>query len=103
LFAPQHIFGEPIHAAHPHLRADRMSLLFEKAVARLVHYTWQREVDFNEKNTTGVVDFDKYCAKAGEIVHKQDTQYCCARSANKLGTLEPHPDKDNARRCNRVK
>jgi hypothetical protein len=78
---------------------DECHAMFDKAVARLLHYTWWRDIEFDEQNTTGEVDFEKYCAKAGTIVHEDDVQYCCAREARRLRRLELHPDKAHARRC----
>lgn len=55
---------------------------FNKAVARLAqNLTWVRDVDATVENTSGVVDFSRYCALAGSIVHQSDVNYCCSREA----------------------
>lgn len=54
---------------------------FNKAVAHIFQgYTWVRNVDASIENTSGVVEFDQYCATAGSIVHQNDVaNYCCSR------------------------
>lgn len=38
---------------------------------------WKRDVNFQKPNCSGIVLFKDYCATAGSIVHRNDTQYCC--------------------------
>ncbi|HUP93073.1 MAG TPA: CARDB domain-containing protein [Solimonas sp.] len=79
---------------------DQCHVAFDKAVTRLRLYTWQRDIDYNRANTTGIVVFTEYCAQTGAIVQVNDVQYCCKGTASALGQNEYHPDKTNARRCN---
>jgi hypothetical protein len=44
-------------------------------------WSWLRTVNTQELNTTGVVRFAAYCARAGSVVHRDDVQFCCSRTA----------------------
>ncbi len=43
-------------------------------------YSWSRQLDFTRGNTTGVVEFDRYCAQTGARVHRGDVALCCDRA-----------------------
>jgi hypothetical protein len=44
-------------------------------------WSWFRTVNTQELNTTGVVRFAAYCARPGSVVHRNDVQFCCSRTA----------------------
>jgi hypothetical protein len=49
---------------------------------------WQRSINFAEGNTTGRVDFAKYCAPANALLNPADANRCCAGSARALTSAE---------------
>jgi hypothetical protein len=48
---------------------------------------WFRRLDTNKCNASGRVVFSEYCALKGSLVHKDDVQYCCSRTAVTLDQI----------------
>lgn len=64
---------------------------FEMAVQRLASpFTWIRFVNFDKRNTAGVVDHADYCAPAGTFVNiaAAEQRLCCTRQARPLRTAD---------------
>ena len=55
---------------------------WDRAISRTFGgWSWYRTVNTQEINATGQVRFAEYCALAGSVVHRDDVQFCCSRSA----------------------
>jgi hypothetical protein len=53
---------------------------WNKALLRLFEgFVWSRQVDFSRVNATGRVEFARYCAQEGALVHAGDPNRCCSR------------------------
>lgn len=62
---------------------------FNLAVARLsTPFSWQRRVNFQTRNSSGIVVHSEYCASRGEFVPVGEERFCCSRGAGRLNAAD---------------
>jgi hypothetical protein len=49
---------------------------------------WSRRVDFSRTNSTGTVEFARYCAPANALLPPGDAAMCCTRQTRALNLTE---------------
>jgi len=68
---------------------------WNKALDRLGRgLIWERPINFQTTNSTGVVVFNEYCAPRGTRIDAADERFCCSRRAS------PTVNVPNVRTCN---
>jgi len=85
----RHTGGIACNLPHPDDGSGTCGPEFAKAIRLATKgLLWARRIDFNETNSTGIVNHAEYCAAANTLVPPEDASKCCSRATRALDTTE---------------